>query len=152
MEKRPLLVGKKRRLCWLRLDGLSGQGPQCLGCGATVTLTQGEGGGRGNSPVLLSVQAPGVQERTGKCGTCGKRYKPISMGQGWGGVGWGGQGSWERKKNQVKENCGKRHSVIKRNKTVPFAEMWLDLETIKQSEVSQKSKSKYYISTHICGI
>lgn len=68
-------------------------------------------------------------------GICGKWYKLISMGQGWG-VGWGGQGSWERKKNQVKENCGKYHSVIKRNKTVPFAEMWLDLETVIQSEVS----------------
>ena len=69
-----------------------------------------------------------------------------------GGGGGGGSRLLGEKKNQVKENCGKCHSVIKMNKTVPFAEMWLDLETIKQSEVSQKSKSKCYILTHICGI
>ena len=31
----------------------------------------------------------------------------------------------------------------KRNEIVPFAEMWIDLETIIQSEVSQKEKNKY---------
>ena len=35
---------------------------------------------------------------------------------------------------------------------VPFAEMWMDLETVLQSEVSQKEKSKYHILIHICGI
>ena len=33
------------------------------------------------------------------------------------------------------------YSVIKRNEIVPFAEMWMDLETVKQSEVSQKEKN-----------
>ena len=32
------------------------------------------------------------------------------------------------------------YSAIKRNKTVPFAETWMDLETVIQSEVSQKEK------------
>ena len=31
--------------------------------------------------------------------------------------------------------------AIKRNKTMPFAEMWMDLETVIQSEVSQKEKN-----------
>ena len=31
-------------------------------------------------------------------------------------------------------------SPMKRNKTVPFAEMWMELETGIQSEVSQKQK------------
>ena len=44
------------------------------------------------------------------------------------------------------------YSAIKRNKTVPFAKTWMDLETVIQSEVSQKEKNKYYILTHICGI
>ena len=44
------------------------------------------------------------------------------------------------------------YSGIKRNKTVPFAEMWMDLETVTQSEVSQKEKNKYSILKHICGI
>ena len=44
------------------------------------------------------------------------------------------------------------YSAIKRNKIVPFAEMWMDLETVIQSEVSQKEKSKYHILTHMCGI
>ena len=43
------------------------------------------------------------------------------------------------------------YSTIKRNKIVPFAEMWMDLEIVIQSEVSQKEKNKYIISL-ICGI
>ena len=35
---------------------------------------------------------------------------------------------------------------------MPFAEMWLDLETVIQSEVSQKEKSKYHVLMLICGI
>ena len=44
------------------------------------------------------------------------------------------------------------YSAIKRNKIVPFAETWMDLESVIQSEVSQKEKNKYCILTHICGI
>ena len=44
------------------------------------------------------------------------------------------------------------YSAIKRNETVPFAETWMDLETVIQSEVSQKEKNKYHILTHICAI
>ena len=44
------------------------------------------------------------------------------------------------------------YSAIKRNETVPFEEMWLDLETVIQGEVSQKEKNKHYILTHICGV
>ena len=44
------------------------------------------------------------------------------------------------------------YSSIKRNKTVPLAEMWIDSETTIQSEVSQKEKNKYHISTYICAI
>ena len=40
----------------------------------------------------------------------------------------------------------------KRNKIGSFAEMWMDLESVIQSEVSQKEKNKYHILTHICGI
>ena len=43
------------------------------------------------------------------------------------------------------------YSAIKRNKTESFVEMWMDLKTDIQSEVSQKEKNKYYILIHICG-
>ena len=43
------------------------------------------------------------------------------------------------------------YSAIKRNKTGSFVEMWMDLESVTQSEVSQKEKNKYHILTHICG-
>ena len=33
------------------------------------------------------------------------------------------------------------YSAIKRNETVPFAEMWVYLEIVIQSEVSQKEKN-----------
>ena len=44
------------------------------------------------------------------------------------------------------------YTPIKRNETVSFAETWIDLETVIQSEVSQKEKNKYCKLTHICGI
>ena len=43
-------------------------------------------------------------------------------------------------------------SVTKRNETGSFVELWMDLESVIQSEVSQKEKNKYRILTHICGI
>ena len=45
----------------------------------------------------------------------------------------------------------KNYSAIKRNRTVPFAETYMDLETVVQSEVNQKEK-KYHILMHIFGI
>ena len=44
------------------------------------------------------------------------------------------------------------YSVIKRNEIGSFVETWMDLETVIQSEVSQKQKNKYRILTHTCGI
>ena len=46
------------------------------------------------------------------------------------------------------EHC----SAIKGNEILPFAEMWLDLETLIQSELSQKVKNKYCIISFTCGI
>ena len=43
-------------------------------------------------------------------------------------------------------------SAIKGNKTGSFVETWMDLETVIQSEVSQKEKNKYSMLTHIYGI
>ena len=44
------------------------------------------------------------------------------------------------------------YSAIKRNEIGPLVETWIDLESVIQSEVSQKEKNKYRILTHICGI
>ena len=44
------------------------------------------------------------------------------------------------------------YSAIKRNEIESFVEMLLDRETVIQSEISQKEKTKYCILTHICGI
>ena len=35
---------------------------------------------------------------------------------------------------------------------MPFAESWLDLEIVIQSEISQKEKNKYCITLFICGL
>ena len=40
------------------------------------------------------------------------------------------------------------HSAIKRNEIVTFAETWMDLETVIQSEASWKEKNKYHMVTH----
>ena len=44
------------------------------------------------------------------------------------------------------------YSAIKKNEIGSFAETWMDLETVIQSEVSQKEKNKYRILMYICGI
>ena len=44
------------------------------------------------------------------------------------------------------------YSAIKRNEIGSFVEIWMDTETVIQSEVSQKEKNKYHILMHICGI
>ena len=44
------------------------------------------------------------------------------------------------------------YSAIKRNAFESVLMRWMNLEPIIQSEVSQKKKNKYYISTHIYGI
>ena len=43
------------------------------------------------------------------------------------------------------------YSAIKRNKTELLVVRWMDLESVIQSEVSQKEKNKYRILMHICG-
>ena len=41
--------------------------------------------------------------------------------------------------------------ALKQNEMGSFVGTWLDLETVIQSEVSQKEKNKYRIFAHICG-
>ena len=43
------------------------------------------------------------------------------------------------------------YSAIKRKKIESFVETWMDLETVIQSEASQKEKNKYRILMHVCG-
>ena len=43
------------------------------------------------------------------------------------------------------------YSAIKRNKTELFVMRWMDVESVIQSEVSQKEKNKYRILMHVCG-
>ena len=44
------------------------------------------------------------------------------------------------------------YSAIKRNETELLVVRWMDLESVTQSEVSQKKKNKYRMLTHIYGI
>ena len=44
------------------------------------------------------------------------------------------------------------YSALKMNEIGLFVEIWMDLESVMQSEVSQKEKNKYCTLTHICGI
>ena len=45
----------------------------------------------------------------------------------------------------------KYYTAIKRNEFGSLLEVWMDIETVIQNEVSQKEKNKYRILTHICG-
>jgi len=42
--------------------------------------------------------------------------------------------------------------AIKRSEIGLFVEVWVDLETVVQSEVSQKEENKYCMLRHTCGI
>ena len=44
------------------------------------------------------------------------------------------------------------YSAMERNEMASFEEMRMDLDTVIQSEVSQKVKNKYSTLRHICGI
>ena len=41
------------------------------------------------------------------------------------------------------------YSAIKRNKVASFVEMWMDLETVIQTEINQKEKNKYCVLMHM---
>ena len=42
--------------------------------------------------------------------------------------------------------------IHKKNKIMPFAVTWMDLEIVMPSEVNQIGKEKYYMTFLICGI
>ena len=44
------------------------------------------------------------------------------------------------------------YSAIKKNKMMPFAATWIELEILILSEVSQKEKEKYHIISFTYGI
>ena len=44
------------------------------------------------------------------------------------------------------------YSDIKKNKILPFATAWMDLENIMLSEISQSEKDKYHMVSLIWGI
>ena len=44
------------------------------------------------------------------------------------------------------------YSAIKKDKIMPFAATWMDLEIVILSEVSQTEKDKYHMTSLICGI
>ena len=44
------------------------------------------------------------------------------------------------------------YSVIKNNEIMPFVAIWMDLEMIILSEVSQTEKDKYHMVSLTCGI
>ena len=49
-------------------------------------------------------------------------------------------------------NTAQHSQKKKKNEIVPFAERWINLDTVIQSKVSRKKKNKYHMLTHICGI
>ena len=44
------------------------------------------------------------------------------------------------------------YSAIKRNKIMPFAATWMELETLILSEISQKEKDDYHMISLLSGI
>ena len=44
------------------------------------------------------------------------------------------------------------HKDKMEKKSIKYSQLWMNLEPVIQSEVSQKEKSKYHILTHVYGI
>ena len=44
------------------------------------------------------------------------------------------------------------YSAIKKRKLLPFATIWMVLENVMLSEISQSEKDKYHVISLICGI
>ena len=44
------------------------------------------------------------------------------------------------------------YSVVRKDKIMPFAATWMQLEILILSEVNQKGKDKYHMMSLICGI
>ena len=44
------------------------------------------------------------------------------------------------------------YSAIKKKKMLPYATVWMDLENIMLSEISQLEKDKYHMISLVCGI
>ena len=44
------------------------------------------------------------------------------------------------------------YSAVKKNKSLPFATVWMDLENIMLNKISQSEKDKYHKISLICGI
>ena len=66
---------------------------------------------------------------------------------------WGGGSvSWDELESGMDIYTMEYYSAIKRNKIELFVLMWMDLESVIHSEVSQKEKDKYRMLTHIYGI
>ena len=69
--------------------------------------------------------------------------------------------TWKQSKHQLTKEWIKRmwyiytveyYSAIKKNKILPFAATWMDLESITLSEVSQTEKEKHCMTSLMCGI
>ena len=43
-------------------------------------------------------------------------------------------------------------AIKKEKKILPFVTVWMDLESIMLSEISQSEKDKYHVISRICGI
>ena len=69
--------------------------------------------------------------------------------------------TWKQPKGPSTDECIKKvwpiytveyYSAMKRNEIALFVVRWMDLESVIQSEVSQKEKNKYRMLTHTYGI
>ena len=70
-------------------------------------------------------------------------------------------GTWKQPKCPLTDECIKKmwyiytmeyYSAIKKNKIMPFAATWMDLEIVVLREVSQTEKDKYHMTSFTCGI
>ena len=52
-------------------------------------------------------------------------------------------------KEDVGEGVYIYYSVIKENEIRPFSATWMDLESVILTEVSQKEKEKYHLTSHM---
>ena len=59
---------------------------------------------------------------------------------------------WIKKMQYIYISTMEYYSAIEKNEIMSFAAIWMDLEIIILSEVSQTEKDKYHMISFICGL
>ena len=75
---------------------------------------------------------------------------PLTAAKMWKQPKWPSKDEWIKKMRYI--YAMEYYSAMKKNKIMPFAATWMELEILILGEVSQKEKGRYHMISLTCGI